>query len=194
MHRQTEYGLIFFAVVLIIAITVGFTIGYSESDETNTGGEVIFIEIPQIEIYSELPELCPLEISYRRQITSEYGKRWSPIYHAWIDHGGIDIAGLWHQEVLAAGSGIVTDVWISHPVWGKSVTMRHENGYKTFYAHLSCTYVYEGQKIKAGEIIGRVGNTGLSDGEHLHYEIWRLGQRSDPLDTMKVNPDEKGFF
>ena len=93
-------------------------------------------------------------------------------------HKGIDLVGPHRALVKAAAAGVVAEHWPApngfykgHPIYGGLVVIDHLNGTFTLYAHLSTTYVSEGDPVKAGEIIGRQGNTGITTGEHLHFEV-----------------------
>ncbi|MDQ5983277.1 MAG: peptidoglycan DD-metalloendopeptidase family protein [Eubacteriales bacterium SKADARSKE-1] len=101
------------------------------------------------------------------------------------NHKGIDISGpgIYGAPILAAADGVViksnsTNSWGSG--WGYHVMISHGNGYATQYAHCSSINVSVGQNIKAGQVIGRVGNTGHSFGAHLHFETWKDGKRYNP--------------
>lgn len=87
-------------------------------------------------------------------------------------HDGLDIAGFCNprEPVVAAASGVVVHAgWDGG--WGLSVVIRHDNGYYTRYAHLSAVKVSTGQFVNQGQVIGTVGSTGNSRGDHLHFEI-----------------------
>lgn len=102
------------------------------------------------------------------------------------NHQGIDISGtnIYGEPIIAVADGTVI---LSNDDgygggYGNYVVLDHGNGYSTLYAHMSRTNVSEGQKVKRGETIGYVGNTGDSTGPHLHYEVRINGVRYDPLD------------
>jgi murein DD-endopeptidase MepM/ murein hydrolase activator NlpD len=93
-------------------------------------------------------------------------------------HKGLDLVGPHHTPVKAAAAGVVVEHWPApngyfrgHPIYGGLIVIDHLNGTFTLYGHLSTTYVGEGDRVEAGEIIGRQGNTGISTGEHLHFEV-----------------------
>jgi murein DD-endopeptidase MepM/ murein hydrolase activator NlpD len=93
-------------------------------------------------------------------------------------HRGLDLVGPHRAPVTAAAAGVVAEHWPApngfyrgHPIYGGLVVIDHLNGTLTLYGHLSTTYVNEGDEVAAGEIIGRQGNTGVSTGEHLHFEV-----------------------
>ena len=106
-----------------------------------------------------------------------------------IAFGHEDI-GRYKAEVLAIEDGIVTthyvpprkgSNWAGHPIYGGMIVIEHKNGYESLYAHLSSSYVREGQKVKKGDIIGRMGGTGKVKGEHLHLEIIKENKNLNPL-------------
>ena len=100
-------------------------------------------------------------------------------------HTGIDYALYKGTPVLAAMDGIVIRTARLTTGYGVHVIMDHGNGLQTIYAHLSSIAVLTGQKIKAGEELGRSGDTGNSTGPHLHFEIRRHGTPVDPEDYLQ---------
>ena len=93
-------------------------------------------------------------------------------------HKGLDLVGPHLAPVKAAAAGVVAEHWPApngyfkgHPIYGGLVVIDHLNGTFTLYGHLSSTYVGEGDRVEAGEIVVRHGNTGVSTGEHLHFEV-----------------------
>jgi murein DD-endopeptidase MepM/ murein hydrolase activator NlpD len=93
-------------------------------------------------------------------------------------HKGVDLVGPHAAPVHAAAAGIVVEHWPApngfykgHPIFGGLVVIDHQEGSFTLYGHLSETFVHEGQRVEKGTIIGRQGNTGISTGEHLHFEV-----------------------
>ena len=84
-------------------------------------------------------------------------------------------------QVFASGDGVVKKA-VEEKGWRKLVVVEHEDGYTTFYAHLDEIEVKNGVKVRRGEVIGRVGNTGQSTGPHLHYEVRKNGEHLNPAD------------
>lgn len=126
----------------------------------------------------------PIAESDYRMLTSPFGYRVSPILGIERYHDGVDISTTWRAQVVAIADGVVSAHWPppgtpgpdgipyrGHEVFGGLVVLEHENGWQSFYAHLHSTRVHTGQVVAAGEIIGRVGNTGQSDGDHLHVGL-----------------------
>jgi len=117
-------------------------------------------------------------------VTSLFGYREDPFTHETSYHGGIDIGAPEGTLILAAADGIVTaanstDAWGGG--YGYFVKVRHNETYTTFYAHCSKIAVTNGQEVKKGQVIGYVGTTGRSTGDHLHFEVYKDGVRTNPL-------------
>ena len=115
-------------------------------------------------------------------LSSLYGPRVHPVTGEYRNHGGIDFCADYGQNIYAAGSGKVV-IANSSDSWGGGygyyVTIQHDNGLTTLYAHCSSITVTEGEYVSAGQTIGYVGSTGLSTGPHLHFEVYD-GGRQDP--------------
>ena len=94
-------------------------------------------------------------------------------------HRGIDIVADQGTEILAPADGVVSRTARASD-YGNVVDLSHGNGYKTRYAHLSKVLVKQGDQIKRGQVLGRVGSTGRSTGAHLHYEVFRDDRRVNP--------------
>ncbi len=147
----------------------------------------------KIEFVACVPAIIPVRETDLRQITSYFGKRTDPFYNVTKFHKGLDFALPKGNDVMATGNGVVEKVvQNNHNGYGKYIIINHGFGYKTLYAHLSKTDVYKGQKIKRGEIIGKVGNTGKSVGPHLHYEVIKDGSNVNPIDYFfkDISPEQ----
>jgi len=112
--------------------------------------------------------------------SSSYGKRLSPFTGTIMMHKGIDVAAYSGTPIVAPADGRVEAVDRDSGL-GNVVVIDHGYGIKTLYGHLLQTYVHAGMRVKRGETIAAVGNTGLSTGPHLHYEVHVNGQTVDPL-------------
>ena len=120
----------------------------------------------------------------RGKIASNYGYRIHPILKRKILHTGIDIAASNGTPVKAAAAGeVLFDGWLRG--YGRVVILDHGRDFSTLYAHLSASLVKEGQVIKAGTAIGRVGKTGNVTGYHLHFEVRKGSYVQNPLDYLK---------
>lgn len=95
-------------------------------------------------------------------------------------HGGLDISGYTGANIQAADSGFVTFAGWSKTGYGNVIIINHQNGFETYYAHLSTILVQAGQSVSKGQVIGLMGSTGNSTGPHLHFEIRENGVRKNP--------------
>lgn len=121
---------------------------------------------------------CPLD-NYR--ISSNYGERISPISGQRHHHNGLDMATSYGSAVYAYKSGTVQTVKIDDYVFGNYVVLSHDGGITSMYAHLSQINVNKGQVVQSGNMIGRVGDSGLTTGAHLHFEVRQNGNAINPL-------------
>ena len=112
-------------------------------------------------------------------LTSGYGMREHPIDGENKMHEGIDLAAEIGTDVLAFADGTVDYIGES-PAYGMYLQLRHSNGVTTFYAHCSQLCVQKGQKVKMGDVVARVGDTGNVTGPHLHFEMKKNGEFLDP--------------
>ena len=123
-------------------------------------------------------------------ITSQFGYRTDPFTGEISYHSGTDIAAPYGTPVLAAAGGTVTVANATDP-WGGSygyyVKIQHDGTFDTLYAHCSSICVTPGQQVQQGEVIGYVGSTGNSTGNHLHFEVWENRERMDAMEYYKVN-------
>lgn len=136
---------------------------------------------------NQLPNIWPVKEGEIDRITSGFGLRYSPMDERTHFHEGLDITtSPYNGKVVATAPGRVYGVWRNHPRFGKIVYIRHANGFVTRYAHLSEITVKYQQTVERGEQIGRIGNTGRSNGAHLHYEIRKNGEALDPIEFMLI--------
>jgi murein DD-endopeptidase MepM/ murein hydrolase activator NlpD len=126
------------------------------------------------------PAIAPLK---NIRMTSKYGWRKDPFTHFLVPHRGIDFAESRGAKVFATADGVVT-LAKTVPTFGRVIIIDHGYGYETVYGHLQSLYVYSGQQVKRGQIIGVVGNSGRSTAPHLHYEVRVDGNQVNPLDYV----------
>lgn len=119
------------------------------------------------------------------EITSRYGNRIDPFLGRLALHAGIDFQAETGQDVRSTGAGKVTVAGPSAG-YGNMVEIDHGQGITTRYGHMSKILVKEGDKIEAGDIIGRAGSTGRSTGPHVHYEVRRNGDPIDPIHFLNA--------
>lgn len=133
----------------------------------------------QRELYHAIPKGWPCP----GQRTSHFGERLDPFRKVSTFHFGVDIAGPKGTPIRATADGIVQMAnW--HSGYGNLVVIDHKHGYSTRYAHNSKTLVKVGDRVKRGQIVALMGNTGKSSGSHCHYEVWKHKQRRNPYTFM----------
>ena len=118
--------------------------------------------------------------------SSGYGLRTDPIHGGTINHPGFDLAAIAGTPVSAAAAVTITHAGPAG-TYGNLVTVRHENGFETRYAHLSAVDVQVGDRVAAGQDVGKVCTTGYSTGPHLHFEVRQDGQAIDPAPLLPLN-------
>ncbi len=120
------------------------------------------------------------------RLTSGFGYRRHPVLRILKLHSGVDWAGPVGTPIMAAGSGTI-EVAGREGGYGNYVRIRHANGYKTAYGHMLrfAEGVTKGVKVRQGQIIGYLGNTGMSTGPHLHYEVLVNNRFTNPL-SLKI--------
>jgi murein DD-endopeptidase MepM/ murein hydrolase activator NlpD len=140
---------------------------------------------------SSLPVRKPL--SGELEVASGFGVRSDPFTRSAAMHTGLDFQSESGAPVRATANGTVTTAgWKGG--YGKMVDVDHGNGYSTRYGHLSAIEVKDGQTVRAGQIIGRVGSTGRSTGPHLHYET-RIGRDAvDPEKFLRAGAKLEGHL
>jgi len=124
----------------------------------------------------------PVPGNYR--ISSPYGGRSDPITGAWSFHGGTDIAAPYGSAIVSANDGVVIFAgW--HNSYGNYIIVDHGGGISTLYGHCSKLLAGKGQAVSRGETIAKIGSTGYSTGNHLHFEVRINGARTQPMDYLK---------
>jgi len=116
-------------------------------------------------------------------ITSGFGMRYHPILHYTRLHAGVDFGASMGTPIEAAASGVVVFSGVMHG-YGNVVVIDHGGGMSTLYGHCSARLVSEGQTVAKGQLIARVGMSGLATGPHLHFEIRRNGSPIDPMGAL----------
>ena len=123
-----------------------------------------------------IPLKAPMDYYY---VSSKYGYRKDPITKKKRFHPGIDLAGTWHEDVHAPADGTVIFAG-RNGGYGNLIRIKHKYGVVTAYGHLQKVLVTKGQKVTIGKTIGKMGSTGRSTGQHLHYEIYIDKKHVDP--------------
>ena len=130
-----------------------------------------------------MPAIMPIA-KQQAKVVSGFGMRFHPILKHYRLHSGMDITARQGTPIYATGDGVVRVSGRNaqgYGGYGVVVLIDHGFGFQTLYAHMQSTKVRVGQKVKRGEQIGTVGNTGLSTGSHLHYEVILGGKKVNPV-------------
>ena len=135
------------------------------------------------DIVSSLPLSIPVGVPYR--LTSNYGVRVDPFKKRPGWHNGIDMAAYHGAPIVAAGPGVVTYAGVRSG-YGRLVEIDHGHGFKSRYGHLSGITVSKGDTVEVGDLVGKMGTTGRSTGDHLHFEVWFNGKPYDPIKFLKA--------
>ncbi len=128
----------------------------------------------------------PVGLPVAGRISSPYGKRRHPILGYVRMHSGVDVAAPYGKPIHAVSDGTVTYAG-RHGGHGKYVRIDHGGGLGTGYGHMSRIAVRDGARVRAGQVIGYVGSTGLSTGPHLHFEAYRGGRTVNPMSIRFVS-------
>lgn len=145
--------------------------------------EVLVMALSKEKMLAALPAIQPITNKDLKRISSGWGYRVHPIYKVRKMHWGQDFTAPIGTPVFATGDGKVTEVKGSKRSkvnFGLHLKIDHGYGYETLYGHLNGFNVKRGQKVKRGDVIGYVGNTGGSTAPHLHYEIHKNGKKVNP--------------
>ena len=128
-----------------------------------------------------IPSIQPVSVKDLTFISSYFGVRIDPFSKYQKPHYGLDFVAPMGTKIYATGDGIVTLSKYSRKGYGNEIIIDHNFGYNSRYAHLDKILIKEGQKVKRGQLIGLLGNTGRSTGPHLHYEIRYNNQPINPI-------------
>ncbi|MDX9750158.1 MAG: M23 family metallopeptidase [Flavobacteriales bacterium] len=154
--------------------------------------EVASLVLLKQEMLASIPSIQPIANEDLTATAGGYGMRIHPIHKIAKFHAGMDFTSKTGTPVHTTGDGRVTFADYATNGYGMHVVVDHGFGYETLYAHLSEIKVKRGQKVKRGDVLGLVGNTGLSAGPHLHYEVHKNGQHVDPVNFFfnDLSPEE----
>lgn len=119
------------------------------------------------------------------EFTSSFGVRNDPFGRGAAMHAGIDLAGPIGTPIYATADGTVVDAGFNSGGYGNLIKVDHGRGIETRYGHLSAIGVRAGDRVKRGQLIGRMGSTGRSTGSHLHYEVRIDGRAVNPIPFMR---------
>lgn len=135
----------------------------------------------KLEMMASIPAILPISLKNpRNHISSAFGYRMHPFYKTIRLHSGMDFSASIGTPIYATGDGKVVTVEIQKG-YGKCIQINHGFSYTTLYAHLDDYNVRVGQKVKRGDVIGYLGNSGMSFGPHVHYEVRKNSRAVDPI-------------
>jgi biotin carboxyl carrier protein len=152
----------------------------------------------QQNMLASIPSIKPVredKLQKSMNVLSGFGYRIHPVYKVKKFHQGVDFPARTGTAIQSTGDGTVMEAgW--HQGYGKCVRINHGYGYETWYAHMNEMNVHVGQKVKKGQKIGVVGDTGLSTAPHLHYEVHYKGKPINPINFCmdKLTPQEYQFM
>lgn len=149
--------------------------------ESKSQDEVVKMAENKEKLYAAIPAIQPISNKQLVALASGFGWRTHPIYKVKKLHTGIDFAAAIGTPIYATADGKVLSVDVKFSGYGKMVEINHGFGYHTRYCHMHEFAVRAGQNIKRGDLVGYVGNTGLSTAPHLHYEVLINGSQVDPV-------------
>ena len=154
--------------------------------------EILTLAEEKENLLASIPSIQPIRNEDLKRMASGYGWRIDPFTKKRRRHFGMDFSAVRGTPVYATGNGIIKRADNRAAGFGKHIRIDHGFGYVSIYAHLDKYNVKRGQKVKRGEIIGFVGNTGRSVAPHLHYEIVKDGKKINPINFYygNLSPDE----
>ena len=140
----------------------------------------------QQNLFTEIPSICPVK-NPNYHISMAFGPNIHPLNGNWYIHKGLDFS-TWRSgdAVLATASGQVVTVGFDNS-FGNYIIIKHNHGMYTRYAHLNSFRVKKGETVRQGQTIGTIGNTGVSTGPHLHYEVHIGSDVVDPAKYININ-------
>lgn len=167
-----------------------------ESSRKVTGNKVLknpVVETIGVGTYSAMPD-DPATVFFGRPMTGSGQMGW-PLNGGWVsdtfisdrNHKGLDIAAPEGTEIYAADEGLVVSSGWNSGGYGNVVMIEHPNGYATVYAHMVMTHAQEGEYVSKGQLVGFVGNTGNSFGDHCHFEVRYQGICLDPAEFLNTS-------
>ncbi len=142
--------------------------------------EIVSLAKEKEKMLKSIPAIQPVKLEDLTRVASGFGMRMHPILKIWRMHKGMDFTAPRGTPIFASGDGKIVRANRSSS-YGNVVYLEHGYGYKTIYAHMQKIKVRKGQKVKRGDLLGWVGNTGRSEAPHLHYEVHKNGRPINPI-------------
>ena len=160
--------------------------------QTKSYDEIMDLALKKEELYRSMPAIQPISNKDLRRFSSGFGMRTDPVLKVKKMHFGTDFSAPQGTPIYATGDGVVKLTKKNFNGFGWHIVLDHGFGYETLYGHMSRFNVKKGQRVKRGEIIGYVGNTGKSTAPHCHYEVHINGRAVNPVNYFykDLNPTE----
>ena len=151
--------------------------------QTKSYDEIMEMAMNRDMMLASIPAIQPVANKELKRLASGFGVRYHPIYKVRKMHWGCDFSAPRGTPIYATGDGTIVKVKSSNKAhgYGNMVKIDHGYGYETIYAHMQSFNVKKGQKVKRGEVIGYVGNSGGSTAPHCHYEVVKDGKKVNPV-------------
>ncbi len=161
--------------------------------QINSHDEVIELVTTKEEWMAARPAIQPIGKKDLIRFGSSFGTRMHPILKVVRPHEGIDLTARRGTNIYATADGEILQAGYRAGGFGKKVLIDHGYGYRTVYGHCDEILVVPGQHVKRGEVVARVGSTGLSKSPHLHYEVHVNGRPVDPINYYANDLSAKEF-
>ena len=160
--------------------------------ESKSQDDVVEMAKNKENLFAAIPAIQPVANKELIALASGFGIRIHPVYKVRKMHTGVDFAAVIGTPIYATADGVIDRTDVSFSGYGKMIEIDHGFGYRTRYAHMHGFAVRQGQKVKRGDLIGYVGDTGLSTAPHLHYEVFVNGVHVNPIHYFfnDLNPAE----
>jgi murein DD-endopeptidase MepM/ murein hydrolase activator NlpD len=143
-------------------------------------------------MWASRPAIQPISNADLTYLHTTYGMRQHPILGYWRPHRGLDFTAPKGSPIYATGDGVIGEAHYS-TTFGNVVYIDHNFGFETRYAHMTEYIVKKGEHVKRGQIIGYVGNSGLSVATHLHYEVLFKGEQINPINFFQRDLNNKEY-
>lgn len=142
--------------------------------------------------WSSRPAIQPIDNKDLIKLYTTYGMRLNPVLGIWRPHKALDFKATEGTPIYATGDGVVQVAHYSDS-YGNVVYINHDFDFETRYAHMTHFIVGKGERVKRGQVIGYVGNTGTSAGDHLHYEVLYRGDQINPINFFQRDLSNKEY-
>lgn len=154
--------------------------------------QLIQVTNNKLTMWASRPAIQPIHNKQLNRLHTTYGARMHPIFNTVMDHKGLDFSAPRGTPVYATGDGRVSMAYFSGS-YGNVVYVDHGFDFETRYAHLTKFSVHAGEYVKRGQVIGYVGNTGISASPHLHYEVLFNGVHINPINFFQRDLNNAEF-